>query len=83
MTCATHDKTFAPFVVDGGMPKRGLLATIGNGLRWIGRAIVDARRRQAERDMGRFIAGSGGRLTDSIERQMLQHLCGPNSNLKG
>ena len=37
------------------------------------KAIQDARLRQAERDIGRYIQGHGGRITDALERQVERH----------
>ena len=33
-------------------------------------AVLQSREKQAERDVARFIARTGGRLTDEIERQI-------------
>ena len=37
------------------------------------RALVDARRRQADREVTRLIERSGGRMTDALERQIEKH----------
>lgn len=42
-------------------------------LRRILAAIMAAHQRQTERNLARFITRSGGRLTDAIEREMMQH----------
>jgi hypothetical protein len=47
--------------------KNGLLRRIFN-------AFMESRQRQVDRDIARFIARSGGRLTDDMERQMMQRL---------
>lgn len=81
MTCTTNDNAFAPCASDGGSATRGILAMIANGLRGIGRAVIEARQRQVERQMVAILARSGWRLTDDVERQMMEHLCGPRSGL--
>ena len=37
-------------------------------------AIVEARQREADRQIARFLGGTGGRLTDSIEREIERRL---------
>jgi hypothetical protein len=37
-------------------------------------ALFESRQRQADREIARFVAQSGGRLTDDMERQMTQRL---------
>lgn len=36
-------------------------------------AVRDARTRQAEREIARFIEGQGGRITDALERRIERH----------
>ena len=38
-----------------------------------GQALFDARMRQAEREIARFIEAKGGRMTDDLERQIERH----------
>ena len=79
MTCTTHDKAFAPFVIDDSSEKRGVLAALANMLRRLGTIIFESRQRQTDREIARILAQSGWRLTDSVEREMMQRLS--NSNL--
>ena len=37
------------------------------------KAFQEARMRQAEREVARFIEGRGGRITDALERQIERH----------
>jgi hypothetical protein len=37
-------------------------------------AVMEARQRQANRELAQFLVRSGGRLTDDIEREMTQRL---------
>ncbi len=43
-------------------------------LRWLYEAVMLSCQRRAERDMGRLLTQSGGRLTDDIERRMTEQL---------
>ena len=43
-------------------------------LRRIFGAIFETRQEQIEREVARFVARSGGRITDDIERQIMQRL---------
>ena len=58
----------------------GNAASSGNGdhkpgpLRLIVRAMVESRQRQTDREIARFLARSGGRLTDEMERRLTQYL---------
>jgi hypothetical protein len=36
--------------------------------------LVIMRQRQAEREVARFLAGTGGKFTDSVEREILRRL---------
>ena len=40
------------------------------------RAIPESRQKRIEREVAEFIERSGGRLTDSLEFEMVQHLLG-------
>jgi len=74
MTYAPRPNEFIPYQevlpVRVGRPK-----TIRPGLwrRLVG-AVFESRERQVERAAERYIARSGGRLTDEIERQIADHL---------
>jgi hypothetical protein len=45
-------------------------------------ALLDARQRQANRELSQFLVRSGGRLTDDIEREMSQRLLRGDWNLR-
>ena len=49
------------------VPRPGLLSRIFD-------ALLDTRRRQAQRDVEAYLSRRGHRLTDSIEREMNEHL---------
>ena len=78
MTCATHDQDLTIARDDDSPKGRGVVAMIIGALRRIGDAVLDSRQRQADREITRFLAGSGGRLTDDIERRMMRQLSSPN-----
>ena len=48
----------------------------------IGNAIARSRQRQVERELAQYLARSGGRLTDDIERQITRHQMSSNFNLR-
>jgi hypothetical protein len=60
---------FGPLLVSqlNGDHKPGLLMRVV-------RAMVESRQRQTDRQIARFLARSGGRLTDDMERRLTQHL---------
>jgi len=73
MTYAAHHGEFSHYAVDKGAPEHG--AANGAGLlRRVFEAVFDSRQRHADREIAGFIARSGGRLTDDIERRMMQRL---------
>jgi len=37
-------------------------------------AVIESRQRKANRELAQYIARSGGKLTDEIEREMMQQL---------
>ena len=46
-------------------------------------AVMDSRRRHAEREVVRFLGRTGGRLTDDIERQITERLWTSGWNRRG
>ena len=62
-----RDESLRHFTEKAATHKRGLL-------RRIVRAMVESRQRQTDREIARFLARSGGRLTDDMERRLTQHL---------
>ena len=82
MTYAAHHKDLAFYVGDGAPAKHAAVAKKAGVLRRIFDAIFESRQRQADREIARFLARSGGRLTDDIERQMTQHLMTSNWSVR-
>ena len=66
----------------------GNAASSGNGdhkpglLRRIVRAVVESRQRQIDREIARFLARSGGRLTGDMERRLTEHLLSRNCTIR-
>lgn len=79
MSYAAHRKNFGPQVdvtpVDSPRP-----AARPSLLRRILNAYVNARQRQFDREISEHLARSGGRLTDNLEREMMQGLSRSNWN---
>jgi hypothetical protein len=75
MTYAPRPNEFAPYFdapivtapVRAKPRRRGLLRRLLD-------AVHESAERQAERDAARVLERSGGRLTDSIEREITDHL---------
>jgi hypothetical protein len=69
MNYAAQHTDFAPYLDStAASPKRtGFLRRIFD-------AINASRQRHADLEIGRFIAKSGGRLTDDIERRLMRRL---------
>lgn len=78
MTYAAQHKNFDLYVSDAAAPKRGAAVKKTGALRRIVDAIFESREKQADREIARILTGSGGRLTDDIERQMMQRLSPKN-----
>ena len=67
------DKT--PAVAATKVPRRGLWARVFD-------AIWTARQRQADIEIARYLALSGGKLTDSVEREISRRMSSDNFRLR-
>ena len=73
MTYAAHHGEFSHYAAHKGALGHG--AATGAGLlRRVFDALFESRQRQSDREIAGFLARSGGRLTDDIERRMMQRL---------
>ena len=81
MTYAAHRKDFALYVGDKAAAKRDAVAKKAGILRRIFDAIYESRQRQTDREIARFLAPSGGRLTDDLERELTRRLMTSNWNV--
>ena len=81
MTYAAHHRDLVPCFRDkASTPRSDAVASKAGVLRRIFDAIIEPRHKQADRDIARLLARSGGRLTDDIEREMTQRLLTGNLN---
>jgi hypothetical protein len=77
MTYAAHHQDFAHCAVHEVPAARGAVGKKPGILQRIVDAVRNSRQRQADREIAAFIARSGGRLTDDIERRMMQRISMP------
>jgi hypothetical protein len=82
MTYAAHHRDFGACFGDQASTRSNAGANKAGVLRRIFDAIFESRHKQADRDIARFLARSGGRLTDEIEREMTQRLLTGNWNAR-
>jgi hypothetical protein len=74
VTYASPHRDFDPNFDDKASTRSNAVANKAGVLRRIFEAIFESRHKQTNQDMARFLARSGGRLTDDIERVMTQRL---------
>jgi hypothetical protein len=80
MTYTAYSGDFVPFrshstVSRVAEPRPGILRRIFD-------AFFESRRRQAEREIARYLERTGGRLTDDVELQMTRRLLGGEWNVR-
>ena len=80
MTYAAHHRDFVPYFGDKASTRSNAVANKAGVLRRVFDAIFESRQKQADRDIARYLARSGGRFTDDIERKMTQRLLTGNWN---
>ena len=73
MTYAAHHGEFPHYAAHKGA-SAGDAAHSAGLLRRVFEAVFESRQRHADKVIARFIANAGGRLTDDIERRMMQRL---------
>jgi len=73
MTYAAHHQEFSHYADRRSAPARAAANKAGL-LRRIFEAVFESRHRQADKEIARFIAKAGGRLTDDLERRMMARL---------
>jgi hypothetical protein len=73
MTYAANYRDFGSYFRDMDSTKSSPDANKPGILRRIFGAIFETRQEQIEREIARFVARSGGRITDDIERKIMQH----------
>ncbi len=68
-------ESYRPVVATSAAPRKGLLARLYD-------AIMDGRQRRAQRDIDRYVATHGRRMTDSLEREINARLLGDGWNVR-
>jgi hypothetical protein len=82
MSYAAHHKDFGPLVSHKAPLERKATAKNTGLLRRIFDAFMEARQRDVDRQITRFLAArSGGTLTDGLEREISQRLSRSNWSL--
>jgi len=74
MTYATHHGHFAPYFAHKLSPGSRAVAKKPGVFRRIFDAIVESRQKSADRQIALQLDRSGGRITDSFEREIMQNL---------
>jgi hypothetical protein len=82
MTYAAHPQDFARCAVPNAPSARNAVGNKPGILRRIVDAVRDSRQRQADREIAAFIARSGGRLTDDLERRMMRRISMPDRGMR-
>ena len=72
MAYATHSGNFGVCSDCTALVAKGVVAKLKRAARRLTDAPEALRRRDVERDIARLLAQSGGRLTDSLEREIMQ-----------
>jgi len=72
MASITHIGDFGLFGNHAAPVATGIAAKLGGLARRLTDALDAGRRSELEREIARLLAQSGGRLTDSVEREIMQ-----------
>lgn len=80
MSCVAHQRDLMPCFGEKALRKSSAVAIRPGLLRRVLNTMLEWRQKQVDYDMARFVARSGGRLTDEIEREMTQSLFKGNWN---
>ncbi len=74
MTYAAHHENFVPYIGGEGPKKRETVARRFGVLRRVFDAVMRSRQRHADQQIAAFLARSGGRLTDDLERELMRRI---------
>jgi hypothetical protein len=80
MNYAAHHRDFLPHSCGEASPRSNAVPSNAGVLQRILDAVFVSRQKQVDRDIARFLARSGGRLTDDMEREMTRRLLTGNWN---
>ena len=76
--CTTSTIETAEPAASPGLMFSHILSPFAAAARELGKAVLAAHTRRAERELARYLEHSGGLLTDDIERRMFNSLTTPN-----
>ena len=80
MTYAAHNKDFAPYITETDAAKEVAKTADKPGLwRRLLDSMIESRQRQVDRQIARYLAQQGGRLTDEGEREITRQLMVSNN----
>ena len=82
MAYAAQHGVFAGFAANKASPSRNAAAAKPGILGRIFDAVIASRQQRANRDIADFIERSGGRLTDGLEREMMERLLTGHMNFR-
>jgi hypothetical protein len=80
MTYAAHSTDFPGYLDDQTRTRAG--AKQPGVLRRLFDAFTASRRREADREIARFLARSGGRFTDDLERELMHRVTTRDWNVR-
>jgi hypothetical protein len=72
MGCATHSGDFGLCTDRTAPVENGIGAKLARLARLLTGAFAQQRQREVDRELARVLVRSGGRITDSMEREMMQ-----------
>jgi hypothetical protein len=82
MTYAARHENFVSCIGGEGPKKREAVAEKFGVLRRIFDAVLHSRQRHADQEIAAFLARSGGRLTDDLERELMRRISTSNWRLR-
>ena len=81
MAYATHSGDFGVCGHRAAPVEDGIGAKLARLARRLSDALAAQRQREVDREIARLLARSGGRITDSMEREMMWRVLGSHWNL--
>jgi hypothetical protein len=82
MTYAAHHENLVPYAGGEDPTKREAVAARLGVLRRIFDAVMHSRQRHADQQIAAFLARSGGRITDDLERELMRRISTSNWNMR-
>lgn len=81
MTHAAHHNEFARYAGDNVASQRNPVAKRPGILRRVFNAMIESRQRQTNRQIAHYLAQSGGRFSDEVERDLMRRVSTSNWNV--